>query len=90
MYNVISGGSRRDLRGLRILTKGGQIHKLSDGIFSVNSESSSIQYKVVWVANKYTCNCADFVSRLKKCKHICAVEYFLLLPSIMSANGYAA
>ena len=46
--------------------------------FLVQSESTEAQYyEVTWVGKKWSCNCPDFVSKEKTCKHIHAVNYYL-------------
>ena len=82
--------SRRQLRGLGILARGGQIVKVNDGVYKVRSQTSSATYSVVNVGNKLTCNCPDYAKKLQPCKHIFAASFFVQLPAIIAANtiGY--
>jgi len=81
--------TKRQLRAFGIVMQGGQISKVNDTHFTVKSQSSNHAYKVVFEARKWSCNCPDFGRALKPCKHIYALQYYLNLPKIAQANGYA-
>jgi hypothetical protein len=61
-----------------ILSREGAINWINKGLFTVHSQSGVGRYKVFWNGNKWICNCPDFTKRNKDCKHILAVQYYLL------------
>lgn len=80
--------TKRQMRAFGIVIQGGQIHKIDNGHYKVQSQTSDRTYNVVFEASKWSCNCPDFGKSLKPCKHLFAVQYYLKLPHIMQANGY--
>jgi len=81
--------NRRELRGLGIVTIGGQIQRLSDKLFLVKSQSTDAFHRVEWVSGKWSCDCQDYMKRGKPCKHIYAVNFLLALPLIVLSNTRA-
>jgi len=79
--------SRRQLRGLGILAIGRQIARISDSAFQVKSQSGVEFYCVRLRGADRSCECEDYLNRLKPCKHVYAVEFFLRLPAILEANS---
>jgi len=77
--------TRRELRGLAILLKGGMIRKLTDRHFLVKSARGNKEYNVVWINNRWQCDCQDFKKRRTPCKHIYAILYLLKLPEIITS-----
>lgn len=66
--------NRREIRGLRILSTGGHIEKLSEHVFRVKSQSDQgILYRINLVNDEWSCDCLDFIKRKENCKHICAI-----------------
>ena len=80
--------SRRELRGLAIVAMGGQVTKINETAFKVKSQTSDKIYHVVWVADRWTCNCADFATRMNLCKHIFAILYLTELEKVVSVNRF--
>lgn len=85
--------TRRELRGLAILAQGGKIVKVSEDRYYVRSQSSvDVIYSVTRIDRAggiaWQCECLDFQNNAHDCKHIYAALYYLLLPSILRANGY--
>jgi len=80
----------RELRGLAILAKGGQIQRASDKLFYVRSQSKGNQHRVSLCSKKWICDCEDFLERKRPCKHVFAVNFLLNLPEIVLANREAA
>lgn len=73
--------SRREIKALQIVAKKG-IYEMGNGIFKVESQSNPSQYHIVRMTNgKRTCDCIDF-AKGKKCKHIYAVTYYLILKDL--------
>jgi len=82
--------SLREMRGLAILAIGGQIKKVNDETFIVNSQSTPrIQRRVKWDGKGWKCDCPDYRKRKKPCKHIYAVNFLLSLPKILISNSEA-
>ncbi|MGB9959865.1 MAG: IS6 family transposase [Candidatus Bathyarchaeales archaeon] len=82
--------SLRELRGLGIVMLGGQIKRVSDGVFLVKSQlNPSACHRVEWRNEEWVCDCADHVKRGKPCKHIYAVNFLLDLPRIVLSNSKA-
>lgn len=76
--------SRRELRGLRIVTAGG-VRQVDQGMFLVHSQSDSEEwYEVSWSGGRWHCSCEDYAKRERRCKHICAVNYYLMLREVTS------
>ncbi len=65
----------RKMRGVEI-AKTSRIRKTDKG-WVVPSQSGKGNYLVRLKEHEPTCNCADCETRMKKCKHIYAVEYIL-------------
>jgi transposase len=61
-----------------ILAKEESIRWIDKGLFSVRSQSGIGQYRVEWVVDKWICNCPDYTKNNRDCKHIVAVQYYLL------------
>jgi transposase-like protein len=64
----------REERGKAILEKENQIEKIDNDCYIVRSQSSSALYHVIRTDTDWRCDCADYVFRHGKCKHIFAVE----------------
>ncbi len=79
----------RELRGLGILARGGQIQRRSDKLFWVKSQSRDSQHQVSFLNRAWTCDCEDYLETRKPCKHIFAVNFLLNLPAIILANREA-
>lgn len=74
--------SKRENKGMDILAKG-YIKPCSNTTFKVTSDTDKKkQYDVEWKGKKWFCNCEDFKSQNKKCKHIYAVSTYLSLQDI--------
>jgi len=67
----------REQRAFAILAKTGQIRKIDDSTYSVQSQSRKNSYIVKRFGYGWKCNCPDSVYRRMKCKHIHAVRYLL-------------
>lgn len=79
--------SRRQLRGLAILAKGGQIQRINDSTFNVKSQSTDSWYAVMITNQKLMCSCPDFKKMRKNCKHIFAASFLIKWDAIAVANG---
>lgn len=79
--------TRRQLRGLDIIARGGQILRSSDSHFLVKSQSGSGQYHVSWRPNGWTCSCDDWLGGVDHCKHVCALHSVFTLPLAMLDNA---
>jgi transposase-like protein len=67
----------RVMRGQAIAKIEGQIKRLDDSTYQVNSQSGHGIYTVVWSSGyrAWRCSCPDHIYREVKCKHIWAVEF---------------
>ena len=68
-----------------ILAKEGSIRWIDKGLFSVQSQSGVGRYRVEWAGDKWICNCPDYTKNNRDCKHIIAVQYYLL--GYVTING---
>ncbi len=71
--------SPRELRGLEILSKGDQIHRINADTYKVRSQNGNGSYLVVRQGKEWTCECPDHVNRETVCKHIWSVYFSLNL-----------
>ena len=85
--------SRRELRGAGILLEGGHVHRISNGMFAVDSSHGSGQYSVEWLRreHRWLCNCPDFMKhadvRHFACKHVGALRWSLATPLTALGNA---
>lgn len=71
---------KREIRAIQLLAKGNNVQPVDQSKFLVRSQSSPNKwYEVKWQRKQWICNCIDFAKRNKKCKHIYAVNYYLML-----------
>ncbi len=71
--------SPRELRGLEILAKQDQIHRIDTDTYEVNSQNGNGSYLVVKSGKEWTCECPDHKYRQTVCKHIWSVYFSLNL-----------
>ena len=79
--------TRRELRGLGIVFKGGQIRRVTDGSFVAKSSSGVRPYDLRWTGHLWICSCPDFVKHNDLCKHLHALRFSLALPFIIATNS---
>ncbi len=63
----------------RAIAESGQIKRIDDASYQVNSQSGNGVYDVLFAGKEWTCSCPDYTSRTVKCKHIWAVEFSLTI-----------
>jgi len=68
----------REERAKIILSRENAIHMIDKGRFAVQSQKGIRQYRVEWSGDGWKCNCLDFVKNNRPCKHIIAVEHYLV------------
>ena len=66
----------RAVRGYAIISKGDVPQRISNKEFSIASQNGNGTYKVT-IGQKWTCTCPDYTGRLKDCKHVHAVKFYL-------------
>ena len=71
--------SPRELRGLEILAKEDQIHRIDADNYRVDSQNGNGSYLVTRSGKEWTCECLDHQRRQTVCKHIWAVYFSLNL-----------
>jgi transposase-like protein len=76
----------RVMRGQEISKLEGQIARLDDTTYQVNSQSGHGQYTVVKGSRDWRCSCPDHIYREVKCKHIWAVDFSLRLREKVKEN----
>ncbi|MFB3888107.1 MAG: hypothetical protein ACE14S_01335 [Candidatus Bathyarchaeia archaeon] len=64
----------RQQRGQAIARLSGQIQKIEDAFYTVQSQSGNGQYVVTKVDKEWICECSHKKFRYVECKHIYAVE----------------
>ena len=65
----------RKARGLDIYEKGGQIIKIDESHYRIESQSFNSHYEVSLVRSSWECTCWDFTQGHNCCKHIYAVWF---------------
>ena len=78
--------SRRELRGLGIVARGGMIKRIEDDVYLVRSSDLHGFYKVSWKGGSWNCECKDYIIRHRPCKHVYAILFFSRLPFMLMAN----
>jgi len=86
---VMTRFSRRALRGLAIVARGGQVSRVNDKLFYVKSQSGNGSYAVQWRLHRWNCECPDHLRTGRLCKHIYAVNFVMDLPRIVLENTFA-
>ena len=71
---IVIGDRARADRGGMIFRMGGQVRRIADDHYLVNSQRSSRQYGVVRSGGRWRCACPDHLIGGSHCKHIYAVE----------------
>ncbi len=71
----------RKIRGYAIISKGDNIEKLGRGVFCVPSQSIQGKNYIVFShgVDNWECECPDWQSNEKDCKHIHAIKFWLSL-----------
>ena len=72
----IASEQMRVVRGYAIISKGDVPKKVSDNTFIVPSQNGNGEYTIT-KKNKWKCTCPDYEKRLRDCKHIHAVKFYL-------------
>src|SRR5437667_5170241 len=67
------------------LVRGGAVKPVSQSSYMVASQSGSGHYSVTWDRNHWMCRCPDYLDD-RKCKHVYAVQYFLLMRNIVAST----
>ncbi|MCJ7771089.1 IS6 family transposase [Candidatus Bathyarchaeota archaeon] len=81
----VTTSNKRELKGIQIVAKGTDIQRQNGSRFLVRSQSNADkQYDVLWQKNGWSCTCPDYSERLRPCKHIFAISYYLKLADITS------
>jgi len=81
--------SRRELRGLAIVAKGGMVKRTDESTYLVKSSDLQKLYKVFWNGKGWTCECRDYAKRRQSCKHVYAVLFLSRLPYMVMTNFQA-
>lgn len=79
--------NKRELAGIQLLQKKISIMQIDQSTFSVCSQSDpNKRYEIKWSRNRWICACKDFEKHHKKCKHIYALDYYLMLNEMNTAS----
>lgn len=79
--------NKRELAGIQLLQKKISIMRVDQSTFSVCSQSDpNKRYEMTWSRNRWVCACKDFEKHDEKCKHIYALEYYLMLNEMNAAS----
>ena len=82
----MAGQRMRQLRGMEIVARGGQVRCVSDSEYLVRSQSTDTWYRVRRRKGRWLCECTDYLKKRKPCKHAHAVTFLLRLPEVLLAN----
>ena len=80
MINEQKDINQRKIRGIAIISKGDKPLLVDEKTYIVPSQSSNSKYHVSHT-QEWSCDCPDFQTRGKICKHIHAVQFWLNLNS---------
>ncbi|MGC8558772.1 MAG: IS6 family transposase [Nitrososphaeria archaeon] len=72
---------KREQLGMELMISGA-VKQASESSFQVKSQHREAYYDVQWKDKGWVCSCEDFKKNHRKCKHIYAVQYFLMLRKI--------
>jgi putative transposase len=78
--------SPRQEKGQAIAQVSGQVKRIDDYLYIVQSQSKNGEYTVYKVDDEWVCSCPDNTYRHTTCKHIYAVDYSSKLRSHVRAN----
>ncbi len=79
--------NKRELAGIQLLERKIRIAQIDQSTFSVCSQSDpNRKYEVRWRRNHWVCACKDFEKHKRKCKHIYALDYYLMLNEVSSLS----
>jgi len=84
--SIMAGQRMRQLRGMEIVARGGNIRRVSESHYLVRSQNGNGWYKVQWRNTRWICDCPDYEKRREACKHVYAVTFLLKLPHILLTN----
>lgn len=65
----------REERGQQIAQHNGQVHRLDETFYTVQSQSGNGEYAVTKVDSEWICECPDNKYRHVECKHIYAIKF---------------
>lgn len=83
--------NKREVAGIQLLKRKIEIRQVDQSTFIVQSGSDpSKLYQVKWQRKQWICNCKDFEKRHRKCKHIFALDYYLMLNEMSSSLARSA
>jgi hypothetical protein len=84
---MMAGARMRQLRGMEIVSRGGQIQRIAEDRYSVKSQKTNDQYTVERLSDNWECDCPDYSKRKQACKHVFAVQFLHRLPTLLTTNG---
>jgi len=82
----MAGARMRQLRGMEIVARGGQIRRITQEKYEVHSQRGDDWYTVEWNDRRWVCSCPDFNDSGSACKHIYAIGFLNRLPHILMTN----
>jgi hypothetical protein len=82
----MAGARMRQLRGMEIVSKGGQVRRIAELEYLVHSQHTRSWYSVQRKGGRWLCECPDYLKRKQTCKHGYAIAFMLDLPRILSIN----
>lgn len=77
--------AQREARG-RMIAAGGKI-KRTGGLYVVPSQTEGKTYAVDYEAEDPSCNCPDFEQRGGKCKHMHAIDFYIIEQATRRTDG---
>jgi len=85
--NPNQGSVPRMIRGYAIIAKGDEPKRLDEQTFQIPSQSGNGKYRVAVQGSEWSCECPDYYYRRIECKHIHAVQFWLVLKAKMDSEG---
>ena len=77
---------KRERNGISLL-RADSVRPVSQSVYNVRAQKGPEQYEVTWSRKLWICNCGDFNRYGKRCKHIYAVQYYLMMRNITTDKG---
>ena len=75
---------KREAKRIKLLADGAVKQENSSNFLVRSGSHSDKWYKVRWEQDRWKCNCADYLKRSRKCKHVYAVGYYLSVRDLTS------
>ena len=74
---------KREVKAIQLLAKGNNVKIISQAHYAIRSQTTPNKwYDIIWQKDRWSCQCPDYQKRLGRCKHLHALDYFLMIRDI--------